>query len=259
MSEMLPNPQDFIGDDADEELVFDEPPAVAPVPSSVSAPKLSKGRALKAAPVETAEAAPAPEPARPEASMIPSPAAAQRVPAEEPAGGASAPFPPHGAEPAGSKTNPLLLAIVGLSLLSSLLSVGGLITVSRTLAQANAARHEAQARQDALAGIPAFVAQLNAASDRLDKATARAAAASPSGPPATLVDIRHELDTLKLALAEHQPDGVSSLSGTTRDGFAEMAARLDRLSDQLNRAKGTAGAVSASPSASREAYPKHSS
>lgn len=259
MSEMLPTPQDFIGDDADEELVFDEPPAVEPVPSSASAPKLSKDRALKPAPVETAEANPAPEPVRPEVSLISSPAVAQRAPAEEPAGGASAPFPPHGAEPAGSKTNPLLLAIVGLSLLSSLFSVGGLITVSRTLAKADAAKQGAQARQDALAGVPALVAQINRASDRLDNASARLTVASPSGPPATLVDIRHELDALKLALAEHQPDGVSSLSGTMRDGFAEMAARLDRLSDQLNRANGSRSALSASPRASREASPKRSS
>jgi hypothetical protein len=176
---------------------------------------------------------------------------------EEPAGGASAPFPPHGAESAGSRTNPLLLAIVGLALLSSLLAVGGLITVSRTLAQANVARQEAEARQDALVGVPALVAQIKTATDRLDAASTRAAAASPSGPPATLEDIRHELDTLKLALAQHQPDGVSTLTGTTRDGFAEVAERLDRLSDQLKAAKG--GAVSASPSASREAYPNHSS
>jgi hypothetical protein len=259
MSEMLPNPQDLIGDDADEELVFDEPPAVEPHPSSASAPKLSKGRALKPALVETARADPAPMPARPEVPMISSPAVAQRVPAEEPAGGASAPFPPHGAGPAGSKTNPLLLAIVGLSLVSSLLSVGGLITVSRTLAEANAAKQDAQARQDALAGVPGLVAQINRASDRLANASARLASASPSGPPATLVDIRHELDALKLALAEHQPDGVSSLSGTTRDGFAEMAARLDRLSNEFNRTRGSAGAVSASSPASREASPKHSS
>jgi sigma54-dependent transcription regulator len=148
---------------------------------------------------------------------------------------------------------------VGLALLSSLLSVGGLIAVGRTLAQANAARTEAEARQDALAGVPAMVAQMKAASERLDAASSRAAAASPSGPPATIEDIRHELDVLKLALAQHQPDGISALTGTTRDGFSEVADRLDRLSDQLNKAKAPAGAVSASPPASREAYPRHSS
>ena len=112
-------------------------------------------------------------------------------------------------------------------------------------------------RKDALAGVPTLVAQIKAAGERLDAASARTAAAAPSGPPATIDEIRHELDVLKLALAQHQPDGVSSLTGTTRDGFAEMAERLDRLSDQLKAAKG--GAVSASPSASPAAYPKHSS
>jgi hypothetical protein len=257
---MLPNPQDFIGDDDDEELVFDEAPAVEPVASPPASPKLSKGRAIKRAAPAVTEAAPAPEPVRVEVpTPSSSPVVAQAAPVEEPAGGASAPFPPHGAEPAGSRTNPLLLAIVGLALLSSLLSVGGLIAVGRTLAQANAARTEAEARQDALAGVPAMVAQMKAASERLDAASSRAAAASPSGPPATIEDIRHELDVLKLALAQHQPDGISALTGTTRDGFSEVADRLDRLSDQLNKAKAPAGAVSASPPASREAYPRHSS
>ncbi|WP_019833830.1 hypothetical protein [Sphingomonas sp. PR090111-T3T-6A] len=257
MSETLPNPQDFIGDDDDEELVFDEAPAVAPVTSPAAAPKLSKGRAGKRAAPAT-ESAPAPEPVRienptPSSSAVTAPAAS----VEEPAGGAPAPFPPHGAESAGSRTNPFLLAIVGLALLSSLLSVGGLIAVGRTLAEANVARREAEARRDALAGVPAMVAQLRTATDRLDAASARAAAAAPSGPPATIEDVRHELDVLKLALAQHQPDGVSALTGTTQSGFAEVAERLDRLSDQLNRTQGAS--VSASPPASRGAYPRHSS
>ena len=42
MSEMLPNPQDFIGDDDDEELVFDEAPAVEPI-ASLAPPQLFAG------------------------------------------------------------------------------------------------------------------------------------------------------------------------------------------------------------------------
>lgn len=258
MSETLPNPQDFIGDDDDEELVFDEAPAAEPIASPAASPKPSKGRAVKRAAPAMAETTPAPEPVRIEApTPSSSTVAAPAVPVEEPAGGAPAPFPPHGAESAGSRTNPFLLAIVGLALLSSLLSVGGLIAVGRTLAEANVARQEAEARRDALAGVPAMVAQLKTATDRLDTASTRAASAAPSGPPATIEDIRHELDMLKLALAQHQPDGVSALAGTTQDGFAEMGERLDRLSAQLDRTKDAA--VSASPSASREAYPRHSS
>jgi hypothetical protein len=189
--------------------------------------------------------------------------AAPAAPAEEPAG-ALAPFPPQGVEPAGSKPHVLLLAIVGLALLTSLLSLGGLITVSRTLARAEADRQQARAERSALDRAPALIAHLDDASARLAATSAHLSAAAPSGPPATIADIRHELDLLKLALADRQPQGLDSLGGMTRDGFSEMATKLDRLSAQLGGARRDAagddgGAVSASRPASRAAYPRRPS
>ena len=138
--------------------------------------------------------------------------------------------------------------------------MGGLITVSRTLAQADAARQQASAERDALAHVPELVARLDGASQQPRYGcSSPAPAPAPSGPPATIADVRHEIDALKLSLAAHQPDGVASLTGTTRDGFSEMATRLDRLTDRLDRMTASGGAVSASRPASSAAYPRRPS
>jgi hypothetical protein len=106
--------------------------------------------------------------------------------------------------------------------------------------------------------VPELVAHLNDASARLDTTSQRLSAASPAGPPATIADIRHELDVLKMDLSQHEPDGIASLGGTTRDGFSEIGTKLDRLSEQLDGMK-KGGASSASPPATRQAYPKRTS
>lgn len=170
--------------------------------------------------------------------------AAPAATVEEPAG-APAPFPPRGVEPAGSMTRPamapapnsrLLLAIVALALFTSLLSLGGLIAVGRTLAHAGVAREEAIAERDALRRVPQLVQHLDDASTRLNAAAARLAAASPNGPPASAADVQRQLDALRLALNARQPTGVGALNDTTRDGFSEIATRLDRIQAQLDRA-----------------------
>lgn len=256
MKNALPPLPDFLAEDGDDELEFDGLEALDPAPPAAPKAKIAKARRARAAAASPAqeqaiEAEPSIEPA------APPPAAAPVAAAEEPVG-AAVPFPPQPA-PAGSKPQPWLLALVGLSLFSSFVSVGGLITVSRTLAQAETARQAAGAERDRFAQVPDLVARLDTASQRLDAAATRLASAAPSGPPATIAEIRHEIDALKLALAEHQPDGVASLSGTTRDGFSEMATRLDRLTDRLDKMTAASGALSASRPASSAAYPKRPS
>jgi hypothetical protein len=123
----------------------------------------------------------------------------------------------------------LLLAIVILALFTSLLSLGGLIAVGRTLAQAEADRGRAEDERNVLARVPEIVKALDSATNKL----AIAASRTPGGPPATAADIKQALDELRLSLAQHQPDGLAPLNGLTRDGFAEIGARLDKLSAQV--------------------------
>ncbi len=257
MSDALTNPQDFLGDDADEELVFDDPEAVAAAAPSTSDAKTPKPRRPRRAQAHVMEDVVIEEPR----SDMPMPLPSVAVPAattEEPAG-VPAPFPPQSVAPAGSKTQSWLILIVVLALLSSFLSLGGLIAVSRTLADANAQRQEANAEREVLARVPGLVANLDHASERLDAAAAKLLNAAPGGPPATIPDIRHELDALKLALAGHEPEGIASLGGATREGFSEITTKLDRLSDRLDKMEASGGAVSASRPASPAAYPKRPS
>ena len=170
---------------------------------------------------------------------MPTPSAeADPAAAEEPAG-APAPFPPLGAEPAGSKLSPMLLAIVAFALLTSLISLGGLIAVGRTLARAGADRAQAASERAALAGVSDLVAHLDATSARLDSAGPRTAPPAPmatngtAGPAITMADLHHELDALKLALSQRQPEGLTPLNNMTRDGFTEVTTKLDRLSAQV--------------------------
>ncbi len=257
MKNAPPTPPDLLDEDADEELMFDGLDALdADLPPAPKA-KIAKARRARAADTSGAEDE-ASEVERPIEPVSAASAIAAVAVAEEPVG-ASAPFPPQDAAPAGSKLQPWLLAIVGLALFSSFLSVGGLIAVSRTLAQANAARTESSAERATLAHVPELVARLDTASQRLDTAAARLSSAAPSGAPATIADVRHEIDALKLALAEHQPDGVASLAGTTRDGFSEVTTKLDRLTDRLDKMAAAGSAVSASRPASSGAYPKRPS
>jgi hypothetical protein len=123
----------------------------------------------------------------------------------------------------------MLLAIVILALFTSLVSLGGLIAVGRTLAQAQADRARAESERNELARVPEIVKSLDDASAKL----AAAASRTPNGPPATVADVKQALDDLRLALAAHQPDGLAPLTGMTRDGFAEVGTRLDRLSAQI--------------------------
>jgi hypothetical protein len=166
-----------------------------------------------------------------------------------------------GAEPAGSKLHPLLLAIVVFAMLSSLISLGGLIAVGRTLARTSADRDQAASERAALAGFPQLVAKLDAAG-----AGGRTAPPVPTpptglaGPAITMTDLHHEIDALKLALGQRQPEGLSSLNDMTRDGFSEVTTKLDRISaqiDQMNKRGG--GALSASRPISRAVDPRRPS
>jgi hypothetical protein len=254
MSDAHPSP-DFLSGDADEELVFDEVETTESTITVETIPQPRRGSRRGRKSIEDGASAAVPlEDHEQHSSAEVAPAAS----AEEPAG-APAPFPPQGVDPAGSKSNWLLLAIVTLALLTSLFSLGGLIAVGRTLARTGVDRREALAERVALERVPLLVAHLDEASVRLDAASARLSAAAPSGPPATVADVRRELDSLKLALAQHQPQGLDTLNGMTRDGFSEMATKLDRMSAQLGGARrGEAveddGAVSASRPASHAAY-----
>ncbi|MDH7639624.1 hypothetical protein [Sphingomonas oryzagri] len=246
MSDNKPSLPDFPGDEADEELVFDdfemaEAAEAAPVemvaPAEVvsapvlevtgqPAPRRTPRRGRKAAEeASPAEPVAVETPALIESAEAPEPVAT----AEEPAGETSAPFPPRETVPAGSNSNKLLLAIVCLALFTSLISLGGLIAVSRTLAKAGVAREEAIAERDALRRVPQLVQHLDDASARLDAAANKLAAAAPNGPPASIADVQHQLDMFRLALDQRQPAGVDALNSLTRAGFSELATRLDRI------------------------------
>jgi hypothetical protein len=259
MSDAHPSP-DFLGSDADEELVFDEAETIEPPITAENVAQPRRGLRLGRKSIEDGASAAVPlEDREQHSSAEVAPAAS----AEEPAG-APAPFPPQGVEPAGSKSNRLLLAIVTLALLTCLFSLGGLIAVGRTLARAGIDRREALAERAAMERVPALVAHLDEASARLDMVSARLTAASPSGAPATVADVRRELDSLKLALAQRQPQGLDTLNGMTRDGFSEMATKLDRLSARLDGARRGGSmddddTVSANRPASRAAYPRRPS
>ncbi len=251
-----PDPlQDIFGDHADEELVFDEVETLAP---PLPEPRTAKPRRLarRAEPSPpTEDATEVVTPGVPDASPS---APTDPVVAGEPAG-ADAPFPPQ-ADPAGSTPSPWLIVAVGLALLSTMLSLGGVIAVGRTLSRVAAERQDSAQEHEALARVPGLAVRMDEAGAKLEDAASRMAAATPAGPPVTIADVRHELDALRLDLAQHQPQGVETLSGTTREGFAALTLRLDRMSERLDRVAGASGgAVSASRPASRAAYPKPTS
>ena len=257
MSDALSSP-DFLGDDADEELIFDEPSAVVTTPVAPDADTAKPRRAPRRGRKVSGDAAlPEPVPADP----MPKPSAeAVAAAAEEPASPVPASFPPQGAGPAGSKVQPWLLATVGLALLTSTLSLGGLIAVGRTLAHTAADREQVAAERQALAGVPLLVAHLDSASARLDAIALRATPASPTpspaasaGPAITLADLHRELDALKLSLGQRQPEGLAALNGVAHDGFTEVSTKLDRLAAQLDQMGKRGGAVSASRPASHAA------
>jgi len=221
---------EFLAEDGDKELVFDEPAPVA-VPQKRRASRRSGARAGESSSRPVPIDAPVPA----EESSAPSTAAPQAA-AEEPAD-APAPFPPRVSAPAGSRPHPLLLVLVALALLTSLFSLGALIMVGRTMAHAEADRRQAREERAMLERTPELVARLDRASSRLDAAARHFASAAPSGKPATVADIRHELDLLKIALAGREPSGLSALDSTTRDGFSEISTKLDRMEARLNRAQ----------------------
>ena len=253
MSDAAPSPSDFLGADADEDLIFDEPSAVDAAPPVVPAADTAKpSRAPRRGRKSSGEeASPEPVPADP---MPKSSAVAVAATAEEPASPVPASFPPQGAGPAGSRVQPWLLATVGLALLTSTLSLGGLIAVGRTLAHTEVDRTQVAAERQALAGVPLLVAHLDGASTKLDAVAARitpisaAIPATPTtprlvertttdgaGPAITLADLHHELDGLKMSFSQRQPDGLALLNGVAQNGFSELATRLDRLSRQIDQ------------------------
>jgi len=261
MSDATPTPRDFLGDGADEDLMFDEPIVDTAAPLAADS-ETAKSRRVPRRGRKSVDGNASPEP-MPAVSMPSPSAAADPAAAEEPAG-APAPFPPLGASPAGSKLQPWLLAIVALAMLTSLISLGGLIAVGRTLARAGADREQLAGERSALAGVPQLVAHLDAASARLDGTTARLPAASPvaagaAGPSITMADLHHELDALKLSLDQRQPEGLTPLNDMTRDGFTEVTTKLDRLSTQLDQIAQRGGAISASRPASRGGDPRRPS
>ena len=259
MSDSKPNLHEYLGDGADEDLVFDDldfseipaaPVALAPadiVEAPAEEPAQTKPRRTPRRGRSSVEEMAVAEPAIVDEPVAPaSVEAAPAADAEEPAGAQPASFPPREEGPAGSRISPLLLAIVVLALLTSLLSLGGLIAVSRTLARAGIAKENALAEQAALARVPALVAHLDDATARLDAAAAKLAAASPNGPPASVADVHHEIDLLKLALDARQPQGLDALNSMTKDGFSEVTTKLDRIQARVG------GAPAPSPKQDRD-------
>jgi len=242
MAHTMINPTDF----GDDELVFDEPAAIAAEFRSEiepARPHRSPRRGHDTV-AETALAVPEQGEVPPSTSVSAQPAIAEE-PAEPPA-----PVPRPDVGSAGFRRREvMLLAIVLLALFTSLLSLGGLIAVGRTLAHAEADRARSEDERAALARVPAVVKSLDDASARLALAASRTPA-DVSSHPVTADDLRHALDDLRLSLAAHQPDSLGPLSGMTRNGFSELGTRMDRLAGEVEQIKSR---VSASRTAPREA------
>jgi hypothetical protein len=253
MADTMFNPADFGEDLGDDELIFDEPTGIAvarlPIPAPEPAPEPGRphraprrGRdAVRDAGGDTSAAEPE-QPPIPEQASVPALAATEEL-ADPPA-----PVPQPDLGSAGlPRREVMLLAIVALALFTSLLSLGGLIAVGRTLAHAEADRAHVEDERAALAHMPAVVKSLDDASARLALAASRTPASSGT-PPVSADDLRHALDDLRLSLAARQPDSLGPLSGLTRDGFSELGSRLDRLTGQVEK---LTGGVSASRTAPR--------
>jgi hypothetical protein len=253
MTDATRSPADFAAMVDDDELMFDEPANIVPTsitePAEDTAkPRRSPRRGRDAVGTTTE---PAPEVAA--AQLLPS-AAAEPVDAEKPAG-SSAPVPQPDVRPAGfDRKQAMLLAIVALALFTSLLSLGGLIAVGRTLAHAEADRARAEDERTALVRVPVMVKALDDASVRIAQAAARTPTSSLS---VTGDEMRHAIDDLRLSLANRQPESMAPLVGTLHDGFSEIGTRVDHLADEVDRLNIKLGArpVSVSLSGSRTTRP----
>ena len=217
-------PTDFAAS-ADDELVFDDIVPAAPSKKPRRAPARNRDAAVELPPSAAPDASAAAEPTDPP------------VPVPQP-GGASAGSILSEQRPR-DRGRIVLLAIVGLALFTSLMSLGGLIAVSRTLAAAQSQREEGRGDRDALARLPEMIAALDRVDARLAAAPARTGDAPavpvPAIPPLTSDDFHHGLDALRLSLDARQPAGASAVGDTLHAGFAEMGVRLDRIEARLAR------------------------
>ena len=221
------DPGRFIDDEA---LVFEDEeaaPAVAAPASKTKRRRAPRGGADRSEPA--AEAAPETEPP---AAVAPPEAAPVATTTDAPHDANAAPPVDVTASPRLSPFRRYALpAIVGLSLVSSFASVGGLIAVGRSLADLRVERARAAEESEALAHVPATVAKLDRAVATLAAAAAQPAPAGGISPD----DLRHALDDLRLALAARQPQGVSALVDQSRSSFSEIATRLDRIEQAMRR------------------------
>jgi hypothetical protein len=230
MTDATRSPTDFAAMVDDDELMFDEPADIVTNPTEEIAeapakPRRSPRRGRDAAGDTT-------EPAEAAAPQLHPSASAEPVDAEKPAG-SPAPVPQPDVGPAGfDRKQAMLLAIVALALFTSLLSLGGLIAVGRTLAHAETDRAHAEDERAALARVPVMVKALDDASVRIAQAAARAPTNSP---PVTGDELRHSIDDLRLSLSNRQPEGMAPLVGTLHDGFSEIGTRVDHLADEVDR------------------------
>lgn len=214
-------PTDFAAAGDDEELVFEDVPAVPPKKS-------------RRAPAKGRDAAELPPSAAPDTAATEEPA---DPPAPVPQPGDASAGSDHPAAAPRDRRQVLLLAIVGLALFTSLMSLGGLIAVSRTLAAAQAQREQAASERAELARLPEMIAALDRMDARLAAAPAQASPApvATGAAPLTAEDLHHSLDDLRLALANRQPAGANAIGDTLHSGFSEIGTRLDRIEARLAR------------------------
>ncbi|USI73728.1 hypothetical protein [Sphingomonas morindae] len=211
------------------------PPAADPL-AEIDLSGLDFLEAAPAAPVAaTPVSAPAPAPAP---TAAPVPPAAPTV-AAAPVAAAPAAIAPPAAAPS-PRVALMTKLLVGLCVVSSFASLGGLLTVSRSVAAAEAQRAAAAEEREKLEHLNQTAESLAQSSKALAAILARAPAVAT--PPASAEDVRQAMDGLKMALSKQQPDGVAPLAGMIRDGLGDVIIRLNQIDAALDQHAGTAPA-----------------
>lgn len=227
MSDMAPDAISF-----EDELVFDEEvplaPPPPPPPPSAPAPLAPPPPPLAPAAKSRRGSRKGTEPDAPEAEAGPAlapPASDAPVPPPSP----ETPTTAAAAAAPRDKRQTLHAAALGLALLSTTMSLGGLITVSRTVAAAQAERAEMRDQRAQLKHLTETLGAIDRALAARAPQPGSVAGPSPASGALSPDEFHRGLDGLRLALDTREPGGMATVNASLRAGLGEIAARLDRL------------------------------
>ncbi|KQX26127.1 MULTISPECIES: hypothetical protein [unclassified Sphingomonas] len=191
--------------------------------------------------VETAvETSPAPAPLPGPAATIPEgqPAAEPAAPAPVPASAApSAPVPlAAGAAPAAPRAGLLGKVVIGLALVSSIMSAVGLVIAERTIMSAQLVVATARERQAQLESANRLVRDLSIVRDRQVELL-KVQQAQLASAPVTSAELQHRMDVLQAGLLERDP--LTEVVRAVRDGQGMTNARLNVFEKKMDRLEAT--------------------